>query len=102
MTSKIRLFGSLVLIAFLGTLQSGCEKSESLSQSQPEHEWTPEDGLMLNSQQKWKVDDHTRNSLSRMRVLVEKTSQDELGKAMAGEISALFEGWREQVEAVRV
>ena len=92
MTSKIQLFGALLLIAFLGTFQSGCEKSESLSQSQPEHEWTPEDGLTLNGQQKWKVDDHTQNSLSRMRVLVEKIPEDKLGKAMAGEISRLFEG----------
>lgn len=88
----MRLVRSLILIGFLSTFQLGCEKSDPPSQTETEHEWSPEDKLALNGNDKWKVDDHTRNSISQMRVLVKKTPQDELGKAMAGEISRLFEG----------
>ncbi len=91
MTLLFRLFRFTLLFAVLTVIQSGCEKTQSLTTSDTEHEWAPEDELTLNKDKKWKVDDHTRNSIARMRVLVDTTKQDKLGIAMAGEIKTLFE-----------
>jgi hypothetical protein len=87
-----RPFHFLLPISLFIAFQLGCEKSDPPAEAESEHKWSPDDELTLNGNQKWKIDDHTRNSLSQMRVIVEKTPQDELGKAMAGEISRLFEG----------
>jgi len=53
----------------------------------------------LNAGQKWKMDGHTRNSIARMKQLVQGNETDTLGKSLAGEFHDLMKGCTMQGEA---
>lgn len=94
----------LCLLAFAA---AGC-KVDTKSSAPPSTDATaefpsPGDGpelpLTLNDGEKWQTDDHTRQSILRMKELVETTPPDSLGRALSGEINRLFEGCKLEGEA---
>ena len=52
----------------------------------------------LNAGEKWKMDSHTRNSIGRMKQLIEGMETTTLGKSLAGEFHDLMKGCTMQGE----
>lgn len=55
--------------------------------------------VSLNAGQKWQVDGHTRDSIVRMKKLLEDNEAATLGKSLAGEFHDLMKGCTMQGEA---
>lgn len=93
---KITLSGftSVFFVAFMLVLLGSCQKKTASPDSKSQEPVIEDAALLLslNDGEKWQVDDHTRQSIKRLTILVEQTPPEELGQAMAGEINLLFKG----------
>ncbi len=65
-----------------------------VSEESPAPTWP----VPLNDGEKWKMDEHTRNSIDRMKQLIESGETATLGKSLAGEFHDLMKGCKMQGE----
>lgn len=88
----------------LGILSVACDpkttpdKGSGLSEAVVEAE-APAWPVSLNAGKKWQMDEHTRNSIARMKQLVEGDKAETLGKSLAGEFHDLMKGCTMQGKA---
>ncbi|NOY01049.1 MAG: hypothetical protein GXP30_15175 [Verrucomicrobia bacterium] len=67
----------------------------AVSEESPAPTWP----VPLNAGEKWKMDEHTRNSIDRMKQLIESGETATLGKSLAGEFHDLMKGCKMQGES---
>lgn len=109
MSDHLRLILPLASILFccgLGVLSVACDPHTAPGTEPGSHAATEEEvsgdatwPVPLNAGKKWQMDEHTRNSIARMKQLVEDNKAGTLGKSLAGEFHDLMKGCTMQGKA---
>lgn len=105
-SQNILLTAASLFCAGLGVFSVACDPKTTpdnnsdvsavvVSEESPAPAWP----VPLNAGKKWEMDEHTRNSIARMKKLVKSAEKATLGKSLAGEFHDLMEGCTMQGEA---